>query len=523
MEHYINFDQNKFLNYFAKCIDVKQLINSAVPLSQEQIYRCGNKYEKECCLDFSGISALLYGEKNKYLENIVKFKSEFEKNKIRLHFRFLLVYPYSAHAVARMQAEMSQNRATIKVPIFKQQGIVESVNIKLFHTSNFVKEQNEFLKYLGKFMIEDNISENTEHRLIIRFTPTAVNVCMYRINDIMFISPYLLAKDWPTDSKSVLRSPIIKFSRSENRETFEAFIDHFRYLWNLPQCIFLEDITNFENGKPIDITEIKAPHNVDFKIKSNKLKAKGVHGDSSSWKRQVKDLLYRLCPVIPENLQTKESIFIACSWKKKNEYLSSDPNTIAIKIKKWLDEDIGKSVDIRIVETNPGELIEKEIYTNLNSSTVGIILFTCDIKGDDDTYYSRPNIYHELGYLMAKYKAQGYDTKVIPIFQSLNGTRVVPPSNISNVSWIDLNDDMVEAIYEKLLISVQRLLSLDVSIICHSLSSHKKRINDLVINGDLNSAKSKSWCKEIDERIKKLSCKECDKSNCEIRRLAYVK
>ncbi len=518
MKLYLNLNDSHFISSFEDSLNLQRLIDNAVPLSDKQKNINNGKFQKECCLDFCGISASLLQDQGKScFEKILENKSLFNDLKIRLHFRFLLVYPYSAHALARIQAETSQNRATIKEPAIYYPEKVESVNMHTFETSNFVNTQRLFLRYIGIIMSRHQMSENSENRLTLRFTPTAVNVCMYRVNNVIYITPYLLAKDCSEDNKCVTRSPVIEINRSNDRETFEAYIDHFRYLWGLSQAIYFQDATQYTKLFPEGITQIKKPTEVDFSVKAKTIKDRGVHGDASSWRRQVKDLLFRLCPVIPEKVQTKESIFIACSWREKDKYSGIRPNQLAIKLKTWIKNDLGNSVDVQIVEAKPGEELFKNIYNNLNSSTVGIILLTGDIKGTDGKYYAKPNIYHELGYLMAKYSAQGYDTKVIPIIQHVDGNCIVVPSNIFKTTAINLQDNRIEAIYDTIIVTVKELLYLDNKIVCMALNSHLQRIEELVLSNIISEENGFSWKETVSDRIKTICTGDCNELNCSMK------
>jgi hypothetical protein len=482
MKHYLSYHDKAFLKSFANTLNIERLIDTSVDLSPNQV---SEKYTKECCLDFSGISAiLLYESGFKYLKHILDNIELFYREKIRIHLRFLLVYPYSAHAIARIQAETSQNRATIKEPKFKKSAIdivgrIDGVDMNLFNESDFVKSQKEFLRYISLVMSEYNIFSSSDNRIVIRFTPTAVNVCMYRINDVMYISPYLLAKDSREVNKCVDRSPVIEIIRSADRGTFDAFIDHFRYLWGLPQAIYLEDATEYTPLNPRGIKNIKPPMSIDFVSKSRRIIAKKEHSDAVSWRRQAKDLLVSLCPIIPKAVLTRETIFIACSWSKKDGIASYAPNFLAKKMKAWLLDDLSKCFDVQIVNVMPGVDVDDKIYDSLNRSTVGIILLTADIMGNDGEYYSKPNIYHELGYLMAKYGGCGGDSNVIIIAQSVGVRRVVIPSNVNNKGYVDLRDDAIYEVYHKVFWYICEKLFLDAENICQAINMHKRRIKGI--------------------------------------------
>jgi len=527
MELFLNYNDNNFIDSFKDALNIERLIKTSVQMSDRQINEQNIvKYEKECCLDFAGVSASLLHEdgSDKYLEDIFKNINCFLDEKIRLHFRFLLVYPFSAHAIARIQAEESRNRATILEPTISKTSLygfdsVDAVDMHIFTASNFVKKQHEFLRMIGQFMDSYRISRNGDNRLVIRFIPTAVNVCMYRFNNFMYISPYLLAKERRVDTMCVEKAPVIYMNRSNDNIVFEAYIDHFRYLWGLPQTIYLEDATDYKCCTGVgDITKIKPPHEIDFSVKAKRIKSKSHSTDLASWKKQVKDLLNSLCPVIPVDVQKKHSIFIACSWNAE----TSSPNLVAQKLEKWLKKDFGKTVGIDLVDAKGGASINKNIYKNLNSSTVGLILFTCDLfvsekkiidgKEIKGRYYAKPNIYHELGYLMGKYEAKGYDNKmVIPIVQRIGDQTVYYPSNVADKVYFQFQDEKIEAKYEKIILLLQELLSLDISIICYALKCHEMRLRKMLLDGDVDA---RELLIAVDLSIKNINCSDCEKDNC---------
>lgn len=516
MKHYINYIHKSFKKSFAEALSIDNLIASSVDLVPSQV---SEKYDRECCIDFSGVAAaLFYMSDAQFLSEILKNKALFTKNKIRLHFRFLMIYPYGAHAVARIQAETSRNRATMKEKKFKNcsmdvVGQIDCVDMRLFENSNFVRKQREFLGYIGRLMKENSIHFGGEHRIVIRFTPTAVNVCMYRVNDIVYISPYLLARESKDISDCVTKTPVIEIKRNRDFYLFNAYMDHFRYLWGLPQALYLEDATHFKSKGFDGIDIIRPPYEVDFVVKSKRIIAKKEHNNAMSWRKQAKDLLLGLCPEIPEKIATRDTIFIACSWSKENGIVPS-PNSLAVKLETWLNKDFGDNLDVVLINVQPGCDKDDAVYKGLNRGSVGIILMTADLE-IDGKYYSKPNIYHELGYLMAKCSGPGRDFNVVIIVQSKGDNKVVIPSNIDNKGRIDLQDEALYGMYHNVVWSIKNKLSLDQILVCSILDKHKKRIDSMVLRGILSreamiaiyekiSNDSRSFCEN----------KVCDRSVC---------
>lgn len=520
----------EFICRFSECLSIDRLLKTAIPLPEKHI---SEKFAKECCFDFSGISASILHDRTDEnvrsvqdnFRNLLEKKAFFERERIRLHFRFLLVYPYSGHAIARIQAEFSRNRGTIREPQGLNFGVVEPVNRQMFENSNFLATQKEFLKHIRNLMEAYGITGNSYSRIVIRFIPMAVNICMYRINDIIFTTPYLLAKEWRVDTKCVIKSPVTEISRNEDLGEFEVFLDHFRYLWQMPQAIYVNDVTDYLLKNDSAIPKIKSPDDIDFKEKVKKVKEKNIE-NYDSWKHQVRNLLKQQCPVIPEHLTKKERVFIACSWQQL-DYSPASPNLLADKLTRYLRMDFASNIEVAIVNAPVGATLKEEIYENLHASTVGIIILTADYKDDHGNWYSKPNIYHELGYLMASTSCERYSEKyimpIILIKQRKNKVLVSTPSNAAHIVSIDLEEDMLEGIYAKIITSIQSMLGFDTGNMCRALKSHKKRIEDMIIKGSLNSAIAKPWIAGIENEISEYSCKDCDMSNCSHRSESYFR
>lgn len=533
MKNYNNLRDGLLLKRLVECLNYEHLLKTAIPVSNSQ----NPEINKECIFDFSGISALLLHDKND--ENLLKVQDQVEKilesqdifneKGVRLHFRFLLVFPYSAHAIARIQAETSKNRATIKEPALNiNRYQVDFVDRKAFDSSFFMVRQQNFLEYIENLMDKYQLSDHSLNRIVVRFVPMAVNLCLYRINDVIFSAPYLLAKDWRIDKKCVTKSPVTELNRTEDKDTFDALLDHFRYLWELPVTLNMRDATHYDPNKTYGLSRIKKPDDIDFKNKAHVIRSKQTKNNNSSslhsWKLQVKNQLKQLCPTIPEFAPTEELIFIACSWKKEeiDKFSPSSPNSFAVKIKSWLEHDLAQDLKVVLVDAPAGSSVSKEIYENLNSSTVGIILFTADYVGDDGQWYSRPNIYHEYGYLQARFASDGFGSnKVIPIRQCKGGKTTIIPSNINGTSAISLEDDKIEAIYGTLLVTIRDLLNIDSHRLCRALVSHKDRINKMILVGEVEQAIGQSWVRRLDNQVSNLSCGKCSMEDCKDRDTAF--
>ena len=65
MKLYLNLNDSHFISSFEDSLNLQRLIDNAVPLSDKQKNINNGKFQKECCLDFCGISASLLQDQGK--------------------------------------------------------------------------------------------------------------------------------------------------------------------------------------------------------------------------------------------------------------------------------------------------------------------------------------------------------------------------------------------------------------------------------------------------------------------------
>ena len=316
-----------------------------------------------------------------------------------------------------------------------------------------------------------NISDETDNRIVVRFVPMSVNICMYCINHTIFSAPYLLAKQDIRDDRCVTMAPVVEIDdrNDEHKKIFDALLDHFRYLWELPHTILSRDATSYEPTKPYLIKDIKSPYEIKFSHKfPNTIESHVTN------RVQVGYLLRQLCPKLPEKTPTHESIFIACSWRR--EHKNSLPNSLARSLKEWLEFDFGSNVMIELVNAPGGEGLKDILFKKLNASSIGIIIVTADIKDENGIKYAKPNIYQELGYLMGRFSGEGIgNNRVLPIVEK----GVEWPSNVKDLVYHEFEEETLVFIYDKILEDLERLLTIDQSKICKAFDEHKKRVQKL--------------------------------------------
>lgn len=185
-----------------------------------------------------------------------------------------------------------------------------------------------------------------------------------------------------------------------------------------------EDVTNYIAFKKNSLASIKYFTEINFKFKADRLTqiVKGMdssiaHIELESWRRRIARLLNKFC-IETEKVSGKEVIFISCCWNKWDTQKPA-PLKEAMLVDKWLKNDFKPTkgdalIQSKIVVAENKDFLSRQIYNALAESTLGIIFLTNDIpnaikkeSGIDEPelveigkeYFSKPNIYHELGYL----------------------------------------------------------------------------------------------------------------------------
>ncbi len=514
----------KYLAKLNSVLSIDNLLKTAIPLKNPKIIH-KVRYDRCLRIDFSGISALLlhdtttlpssdHVELSKVQEN---FEKIFENTKlfndkgIFLSLRFLLVYPYCSHAQSRIQAEFSKNRATIQEQEYTRNwALVEPVTETTFNNSSLLQTQNNLLSFLQDKIHSYDYFNSSLNRLKIRFVPMAINQSILCINNEMFCVSYLLAKLKRIDHRLVSCAPIIQITKDEHAENFDAYIDHFRYLWELPQTIDSEDAIEIDHST-FDFKRIKPPFEINYKKKAervhNKLgmtKPYDKKGNESNhevfpWERSVKYLLDHDCPRIPKKAPDSETIFLACSWDRDVE----TANKHALQLEELLLDDFKYfKVNITLVDGDGGASVKKSVYESLNSTTVGLILFTKDIKSGDDVFYSRPNIYQELGYLMGRLESYDEDVfRVIPVIEE----GVCLASNVSDkIGHRFSSNHGIILVYHKIIYDLLKIFDFDDKIKISFFNRHLQRLTS-TLSEDNRSEKLIKTITQVKRYIKNLT------------------
>jgi hypothetical protein len=315
------------------------------------------------------------------------------------------------------------------------------------------------------------------------------------VNDTAFIDPYLLAKQNRARRECALLGPLVQVERETDSHAFEAIDDHFRYLWDLDLSVYCQDATFYESGLTRSLSRLKPPTAVLFDGKASLIKRKKPDLTDEAivrWKSRAQRVLNRFC-IEPASTPGAETLFITCSWR--TEEGQAIPNDYAVQLSSHLEGDFGRKRDeallsVFIMEAATGEFFSQQLYARLDESTLGLVLLTADVEGTDGGFYSRPNVYHELGYLMKQLGG----TRVAIVCES----GVTVPSNISDVMRIDFERDKLILAYAKVAGWVIRSSGLGVKVREEAERNIRDRLDQAVMEGQVSPAE----CEKAKQRIR---------------------
>ena len=477
----------EYNSYIKKLLSLETAQKNALKISKPKIIE--DKEYKYCIrIDFLGqVASTLFdvgGLRVKYnvfdeLRKLADRTTELNSKGYFIKIRLLLEYPYSVSSYSRIQSESSSERSSVKEPIYNRGfKIVEQVDQSIFGSSSFISTQSNILSIIQSFADELQEKHNWNERdspnsIRVRFTPISPGMCCLFINNKLFFDVYLYAKETRYHTTSILCSPVVEISFKE-KYTFKAYEDHFRYLWDLDVTLDCQDATKYAKNRPRSLSKIIPPQQIDYESKAKKIlenDSKLTTSEAIKWKNSARRILNRYTADLSPN-PASESIFVTCSWTKGEDGTSA-PNKYAEYLAATLQKDFTTSmntplISVRIMQAVPAEFLSAQLYINLEDSTLAIILLTKDIQSTDGNYYSKPNVYHELGYLM---KHLGRDKITI-----LSEKGVIIPSNIQDIPRFEFETDKIELIYLDLIKQLENITYFDKYILESVSHSHTNRL-----------------------------------------------
>ena len=157
----------------------------------------------------------------------------------------------------------------------------------------------------------------------------------------------------------------------------------------------------------------------------------------------------------------------------KRKRQNTIPNTTAQHLSKMLETDFGSLredplLSVNIMQGAAGEFLTAQLYARLQESTLAIVLMTADIKDKSGTLYSKPNVYHELGYLM---KHIGRD-RVLLVCEE----ETMIPANVQDLIRVPFTRGKLALAYHEIVQWLNRTCSFGADVTIKALEQHAERL-----------------------------------------------
>jgi hypothetical protein len=464
LEAFLDRNQPDYLDKIIHLLSIDSLINTAKPLNKndvddQKILERSPQMTHKATIYFSGLAGLtLFGTDEKH-RNLIKtaivFHSlleegvaELNKKGVVLQIRLLFAYPYSNFMYDLLYLE-KYDHLYLSTDCIKKNLKYEysfqsepRLSVKAIDDTNTVKHLKRTLRFIQDYVNEKNDYWNkppmqnfdgSPNIIVVKFCPINVLCCMLRINNVIFIDPYVYSKEKAKAKEMALRTPIswielpIYGPPSETKEEeqknfqFHSFISHFKYLWEHILTLYAADATNYRPyGGGLD--DFKLPSHITYEKKGNRIERKirnninqldinELSAKSDNWKQFVKNEFLMNCSkvltessneIINREIQPLK-IFIVGSWP------DGRPHPCMELYETWIIENLsgknnqkGLQIEPIILELENGEEFIPALYRHLNTSHLGLIIQTVDIATVKKEKFSKPNVYLEKGYLMGK-------------------------------------------------------------------------------------------------------------------------
>lgn len=291
-------------------------------------------------------------------------------------------------------------------------------------------------------------------------------------------------------------------SNDDNLE-MSAFKDHFRYLWDLDTTMHYKDATKYTPKTTNSLAKIKSPSEIINDYRANKILSYSIEDfsqeDANRWANISRKNVLKFCAdLTPTNFD--EVMFVTCSWIR-DEDNEPKPNLVVEElVTKMLSEDFyykkRRIIDFKILRAATTDYLDEQLYSGLDSATLGLVVLTKDIKADDGKFYCRPNVYHELGYLMNRLGKN----KIIILKE--DGASL--PSNVQNIPYIPFKRENLVLRYLQIIEGIRSIGSYSPLVQVSALTNHKERLQNALNDGKIKQNEFKTSETKINLMIEDL-------------------
>lgn len=440
------------------------LLSSSYPLSSEVTQKFTRykdvKIKRVINIDYIGMAASsLLDREGRYTPNshfdklseIVSSLHSINKRGIVLRMRLLLQYPYSLAGQNRILAEHWKCRSFMGTGNKNGRDETEpapSLRDKDIESSMFVRNQQDCLQNLQDLLV--SFDPDGPNRIDVRFASISTLICGLRVNDLFVYDPYHYGRMEGEKVCAMNSTPVMMIDGSDGNCAYEAFCNHFRYIWECDSTLDYDDVV--EHSRKLSTIHIRKPENLKTTTKVGRLRNSAFEEQSDiDWEhraRQFFRVVNNICPIIAP-VDAPEVGFLAAPWAKKRGG-DDDICEPARMLESFFKQAVEKVPDflLRVLRSELGTSLSSSLFGMMDSSTFSIIVLT---KETDDGY-CKPNVYIELGYLLHKNKAR----RTFIVAEK----GVVFPSDIQDITVLDFertdpqSQEEMQRIYARLLQSM---------------------------------------------------------------------
>lgn len=438
-----------------------------------------------------------------------------------LHVKILLAYPFSEFARQLMIAG-GRRRVTLQDMDRETQSLTfeELAEFAPDYERNpteFRYYQQRSIRVLDALYVDKLMLPNS---FDVRFTPLPLNYSGLFINKAAYYDLYCYAKMSREDAKLASRLPILKVvdqgdAIPVNRvddDNFKCLLNDFDYLWTHPTTMFYKDATIIKRGERI----VRKPADVQHRSKLEYMRERHALKKNAStranadelyglWEFAVEQLINQSTTEVRE-LLAKETIFIACSWRTAGDP-HGQPNPYALELQEFISTAFrtanqGNALEIILVNVDQGARLSSDIFRNLNTCSHGIVILSKDIREQHAdgkmSYYPRPNISHEMGYL--GHRLGGYGSKKICVIEEIG---VKGPSNVADISKTPFDHDKFCLVYGYVLDWISKeFRSLSIAQLEKATKRAKGKLKEFCETGRITQEEHQSAVRTIDKVLR---------------------
>lgn len=506
MNFYKRRDCDDYQNELIEVLKLENLKKTAFALPNKK---------KLISIDFLGISATTlfdaggnYAKTNVYFELkcVLDAHQQLAKEGYQIRIRLLFEYPYSISSYSRIQAEYTSDRASIEETAFSRKfNFSESLDIDLIKSSRYFSTQMASLIRIQSLIDRLNNLEswkNSKNKITLRFTAINPSFCCLFINDNAYYDVYLMAKKDRYHTTLEPFAPVCKINDTNDKDEMDAFRDHFRYVWDLDTTIHYIDATHYKPNVSNTLSKIKLPTDLTNNYRANRILSYNIadfsEEDAKKWSViSKKNILKNCADFTPTSFE--EIMFVTCSWIKDTDSEPRPNNITQLLVSNWLNEDLNrhkKIIDFKILRASNTDYLDEQLYSGLDKATLALIILTKDIVDENGKYYCKPNVYHELGYLMNRLTHR----KIL----ILKEEGAILPSNVQNIPYISFTEDDLILQYNLILEAIRKMSGYKPEDQIFALENHLQRLQEYNLSDKLDNKSFKINKAKVASLIKSL-------------------